>query len=220
MLTPDQNRELERRLKCHRRGYYTHREAERLFAQLARPDSLAELLSRTPSVFAEAIRQAAGCFRPVRAVGYWRSTLGPCEGTVDRLPHPADLVTPGWLAGNRDRIISYLRAGRTFAEWRGLSYCRFRCATDIRAMGSRCLTDGEWVWPEGLAHYIECHEVRLPQEFVDGMRERGWEIALEESGPTAATQGEPDFAFWLAWSEMHLGTQGTPASRVPRARSS
>jgi hypothetical protein len=211
MLTPDQNRELERRLKGHRRGLYTHQEAERFFAQLARPDNLAELLSRTPSEFADAIRQAAASFRPLRAVGYWRSTLEQREGLVERLPHPADLVTPGWLAGNRDRIISYLRSGLTFVQWRGLSSCRFDCAIDVFAMGSRCLTDGEWVWPEGLAHYIAHHEVRLPQEFVDGMRQNNWEIGLVESGLTPATHGEPDFTFWLAWSETNVGTQRTPS---------
>lgn len=203
MLTADQDRELERRLACYRRGYYTRDEAERLFAQLARPDNLDELLSRTPPVFAEALRQAADRFRPVRAVGYWRSTLGPGKGLVDRFPHPADLVTPGWLSDERDRIISYLRAGRTFAEWRGFSYCRFGCGAESRALGSRCLTDGEWVWPEGLAHYVESHEVRLPQEFVDAMRRNCWQIGLREDGPTAAAQGEPDFAFWLAWSGTH-----------------
>ena len=124
---------------------------------------------------------------------------------MDRFPHPADLVTPGWLSDDRDRIISYLQAGRTFAKWRGLSYCRFGCGADTRAMGSRCLTDGEWVWPEGLAHYVESHEVRLPQEFVDAMRRHCWQIGLAEDGPTADAQGEPDFTFWLEWSATQLG---------------
>jgi len=34
-------------------------------------------------------------------------------------------------------------------------------------MGRGELTDGVYVWPEGLAHYLEKHNVRLPQEFVD-----------------------------------------------------
>ena len=33
-------------------------------------------------------------------------------------------------------------------------------------MGSREHWDGAWVWPEGLAHYVECHDVCLPEEFV------------------------------------------------------
>jgi len=82
MLTADQDGELERRLRCYRRGYYTHEEAERLFGQLARPDNLGELLSRTPPLFAEALRQAADRFRPVRAVGYWKSTLGPGKTAI------------------------------------------------------------------------------------------------------------------------------------------
>jgi len=34
-------------------------------------------------------------------------------------------------------------------------------------MGRGELTDGVYMWPEGLAHYLEKHNVRLPQEFVD-----------------------------------------------------
>jgi hypothetical protein len=33
-------------------------------------------------------------------------------------------------------------------------------------MGRAELTDGVYVWPEGLAHYLEKHNVRLPKEFV------------------------------------------------------
>jgi len=33
-------------------------------------------------------------------------------------------------------------------------------------MGSSDLTDGVYVWPEGLVHYVEKHNVRLPTEFV------------------------------------------------------
>jgi len=33
-------------------------------------------------------------------------------------------------------------------------------------------TDGMYVWPEGLAHYIHDHAVRLPEELVRHARER------------------------------------------------
>lgn len=34
------------------------------------------------------------------------------------------------------------------------------------AMGCCTLTDGKYLWPEGLAHYVECHAVRPPSHFV------------------------------------------------------
>jgi hypothetical protein len=203
MLTPHRERELRRRLRLYERGILDHREAERAFARLARPGDLDELLRRTPPQFAGAIREAAARFRPFRSVGYWKGVSDRHEQPEDRFPDPADLVSPGWAGGDRDAIVAYLRAGRTFIPWRGHSYCRFRCGIDRTAMGSRCLTDGEWVWPEGLAHYVEVHEVRLPDEFVDGMRRRGWRIP-EECFPAYEPFDLPDDEFWLAWSNQRL----------------
>jgi len=44
----------------------------------------------------------------------------------------------------------------------GLSPCRI-CG---RNNGSLEYTDGTYLWPQGLAHYVDEHEVRLPDEFV------------------------------------------------------
>ena len=33
-------------------------------------------------------------------------------------------------------------------------------------MGRTDLTDGTFVWPDGLAHYVERHDVRLPEQFA------------------------------------------------------
>lgn len=41
----------------------------------------------------------------------------------------------------------------------------------IAGAGRSHLTDGVYVWPEGLAHYVELHNVHLPQEFVDHVLE-------------------------------------------------
>ena len=37
------------------------------------------------------------------------------------------------------------------------------------------LTDGEWAWPEDLAHYVENYNVDLPQEFVRTLTVRAFE---------------------------------------------
>jgi hypothetical protein len=36
------------------------------------------------------------------------------------------------------------------------------------------LTDGAWIWPADLAHYVERYHVRLPGEFVEHAAGRGW----------------------------------------------
>jgi predicted component of type VI protein secretion system len=74
-----------------------------------------------------------------------------------------------------------------------------------RLLGSADLTDGDWLWPEGLAHYIDSHSVCLPDEFVETMRSRCWQVPetlqaetlaglLGHSGPFG------DLSFWRAWA--------------------
>ncbi|MBW2667551.1 MAG: hypothetical protein JRE13_14765 [Deltaproteobacteria bacterium] len=62
-------------------------------------------------------------------------------------------------------------------------------------MGSADLGDGVWIWPEGLAHYVARHEIRLPNEFVEHARANGFRI------PEVELQGDAieDTSFWSDW---------------------
>ena len=55
-------------------------------------------------------------------------------------------------------VAQYLQAGTPVLWYQGWSTCRI-CGQEN---GDAELTDGEFLWPEGLAHYVEAHEVRLP----------------------------------------------------------
>jgi len=59
----------------------------------------------------------------------------------------------------------------------GGSTCRFLC--ENKSVGNKELTDGVWVWPEGLAHYVEVHDVLLPSEFVNQARNNGFLISAD-----------------------------------------
>ena len=87
-------------------------------------------------------------------IGYWHSEEN------DGPPHPQTLVSWTWQFGRRWRIIRYLRNGSEYIQFRGWSYCRIGCWRTM--LGTKDLTDGVWVWPEGLAHYVARHGVRLP----------------------------------------------------------
>ena len=132
--------------------------------------------------------------RTLKAVGYWWSPERP------NFPHPNDLIDPEWCAGDRSRAVAYLRTGIVYVQWRGHSHCRFRCGAKPSEMGSRCLTDGIWVWPEGLSHYVEQHLVTLPSEFVRTMRRRDWGIPVNRRLPTRESHGDPDDSYWIQWS--------------------
>ena len=108
------------------------------------------------------------------AIGYWHSLE---LGRNNDYPDPRSLVDDDWCAKDRDAICAYLDGGNSLFQWRGYSTCRFFCGVTSPEMGSQCLTDGMWAWPEGLSHYIRDHHVRLPNEVVDHMRSSNWSIA-------------------------------------------
>jgi hypothetical protein len=139
---------------------------------------------------------------PLIAIGYWHD-LRTIHEIVD-----GELVERGcaseWLADPRrlvealgpvapePAVIRYLRAGLVHETWRGLSWCRFECGVSKSEMGCRDLTDGYWVWPEGLAHYVDRHGLPLPEEFLATVR-RG---ALPR--PSSLSQ-EIEKSFWNSW---------------------
>jgi hypothetical protein len=138
--------------------------------------------------------------RAVHMVGYWPPLVRPASGsppaTTDQrcpLPDPHRLVVGNWRLQQREFIAGYLRAGAVVANWCGLSPCRFGCG----AYGSTCMSDGVWQWPEGLVHYVECHSLRLPDEFVATMEENGWSVPCEGERKTA---GPPSLEFWIGWA--------------------
>lgn len=97
----------------------------------------------------------------VRLIGYWRSD------TDASWPDPADHVDESWNENERRPVGWYLRHGTLLRIGMGFSPCRL-CG---QPNGSAEFTDGVYVWPEGLAHYVEDHSVRLPAEVIEhGLR--------------------------------------------------
>jgi hypothetical protein len=140
----------------------------------------------------------------LKAVGYWRPNDGSEVGQRIELPDPRWLVRRGWRHRDRRRILAYLRAGHTYEQYAGYSYCRFwLCLVPPRFMGDSDLTDGVWVWPEGLAHYVHRHWVCLPEEFIATMEANGWqpprEVAVRRPG---RDELDYDLSFWLTWSRQ------------------
>ena len=83
------------------------------------------------------------------------------------LPDPRRLVGDGLSDEQRAKLVGYLKAGKASKSWKGYSYCRFGCGAKHSDMGTKDFTDGTYEWPEGLAHYVEKHQVMLPEKFVE-----------------------------------------------------
>jgi hypothetical protein len=130
----------------------------------------------------------------LRLIGYW------CSLEVD-WPDPARFVDPAWDPAVRIAVVSYLRLRGGRAPWNsvGYSWCRFRCEMR-RRVGTGEYTDGTYIWPEGLAHYVEQHGVRLPDEFVSHV--------LKDSSVPLATPSKP-----LRWGDVRIETDWWMAQR-------
>ncbi|GAA2484689.1 hypothetical protein Ahu01nite_011730 [Winogradskya humida] len=136
-------------------------------------------------------------------IGYWD---GP--GVEDELPDVCGFVHAGVDLDVQRAVAAYLRSGTCFVATAGWSVCRL-CGA---ANGTTELTDGKhFVWPEGLAHYVEEHGVVLPEEVVAvALRGPAAVVAddLLESGDV-----EIDAAWWR-------GEGGAAARHFPGCRRS
>ena len=119
----------------------------------------------------------------LQGIGYFITSLADEE-----LPAPQELVGPD---DRLLRVADYLDRGLIHESYRGISWCRFQCGEEC--MGSRDLTDGVWVWPEGLSHYLRRHSVRLPEEFVA-------HAMLEKSSAYTSADPPVDLQLWSTWS--------------------
>lgn len=90
-------------------------------------------------------------------LGYWLGANEP--GWPDVRP----FVDETWDSQTRTEVVLHLRQGAVARRYLGYSACRI-CG---ELVGSLELSDGTYIWPEGLAHYVGLHGVRLPQTFVD-----------------------------------------------------
>lgn len=85
-------------------------------------------------------------------VGYWIGQYSMCY------PDPRKYIDKTKTPEQRKALAKYLENGKQVASFIGSSWCRF-CGA---CMGYRAYSDGKYVWPEGLSHYVLAHELWIP----------------------------------------------------------
>jgi hypothetical protein len=96
------------------------------------------------------------------AIGFWQSFHEP------HYPDPGNFVDDTWNVEEKAKIVAYLKGAHEMPyAFGGNSWCRFRCG--IVSLGNTEFTDGAYLWPSGLLHYVEKHNVKLPREVLDHM---------------------------------------------------
>jgi tetratricopeptide (TPR) repeat protein len=131
----------------------------------------------------------------LKLIGYW----APVPHQESPWPDVRRAVRVGWRATDRGQLIAYLNSGHYLWGFLGSSTCRFKCHYRTTILGWGELTDGEWLWPEGLAHYVERHSVVLPDEFVASASARGWKVPPKDHVPDRS-EAKVDHSFWLDWA--------------------
>jgi hypothetical protein len=133
--------------------------------------------------------EEVGFWCPVSDVG-----AGAPAGASPSRPDPTGTVDGAWAAAAGGRAVAAYAAAGAVESWElAPAPCRFRrrvngvaggggggaagapraaagedggCAAPPATLGCATLTDGVYVWPESLAHYITAHGVRPPGGFV------------------------------------------------------
>ena len=91
----------------------------------------------------------------MKRIGYWRRT----KDSTENLPWPEEGHLPQDI---KELIFRHLMGGTITSHWMGWSTCRV-CG---KMNGSVCMTDGEFEYPEGYAHYILDHNIQPDSELL------------------------------------------------------
>ena len=147
-----------------------------------------------------ALRASVEPVRPVilKCIGFWKGL-----GRNHDYFQPDWLTQPGCAKEDLKSILAYLGMGHTCRVYLGYDECRFPGCTDGDRIGSTELTDGDWVWPEGLGHHVERHSVILPEEIRAKLRQCVWGVssADRELALHFRYRGfDYDRTFWIDWS--------------------
>jgi hypothetical protein len=125
-------------------------------------------------------------FEPIE-VGFWSTFPG------DTRPDPAPLCSRVPARSVHPDVLAYLTTAALVESVElGFSHCRIPDCPHFNkrsaAVGCANLTDGVFLWPEGLAHYVSAHSLQLPPTFQHHI-ERVIELWR---GKDASAEGKPD----------------------------
>lgn len=83
-----------------------------------------------------------------------------------------EAIRNGYELDDRELVASFLANGKTVAVspvWIDCRYCRQK-----NIAGRAWRSDGIWLWSSDLPHMLMAHNIALPDEFVQHIRDRGY----------------------------------------------
>ncbi len=77
---------------------------------------------------------------------------------------------------NKDKILKYLNNGYKVSTLSTMKQCEV-CMSSAGPVSY--FTDGYWIWPKWLNHYLTEHNIELPEKFLKKMKANNFEINKE-----------------------------------------
>ncbi len=133
--------------------------------------------------------------RVLKGIGYWCQEPGRDSG--EALPDPTRLPPHSWDVELKRTVMTYLRSCHDLGAFCGYSWCRFRCGVSDSEMGATHYTDGVYLWPEGLVHYVGQHDVPLPEAFIQNAEANRWQPS--GTAPRRSFGTFCDNREWIEW---------------------
>ncbi len=104
--------------------------------------------------------------------GFWRSD----DGELD-LPQVEAVADADWSGFEQKKVVSYLLNAPLVVVASGPNS---KCLLCEELCGSSAYrSDGCWLWPDDLAHYVDQHNVSLPPSFLTHLEERNFQPPVE-----------------------------------------
>ncbi|SHK29522.1 hypothetical protein SAMN02745181_3590 [Rubritalea squalenifaciens DSM 18772] len=130
----------------------------------------------------------------LKGLGYW-SGYGA----------PAGYINPKYLRGEytqneKEQIAKYLLKGNKVNFQLGYAINRINPAQGGAFMGCAEITDGTYIWPEGLWIYVYYYDVRLPAYFLNHINESN---ALDKTTCGDLSTVNWDYSQWIGWCKKN-----------------
>ncbi|MFF0779653.1 hypothetical protein [Streptomyces sp. NPDC003720] len=111
----------------------------------------------------------------IKRAGFYRE-IGGRATTADDSPSLRDVVQNSgpW---DEDRVLAYLESALEIYTTMGAERDALTGEEWIVGSGS-LMTDGTWLWPVDLTHYVRRHHAALPQEFLDHIRTNNYTVPV------------------------------------------
>jgi hypothetical protein len=95
----------------------------------------------------------------------WFGIFSSSEESIEGIPIIDIFINETWHPEDKLLIINYLKTSPNVVASSTMSTLCMLCRERLGDPGS-FFSDGYWLWPERLVHYIKKHNLRIPDEMV------------------------------------------------------